>query len=232
MELAAVRALALDLTARAAVRYGFVQLGLPALVSMTVPANVRLLCVMTKLGFVRDPSADFEHPSIPAGDPKRAHWLFRLAAVAFVGCAHPAPAPAPTPIANHVEAPRTSPLDQLAFLDGCWRHWSVDWGFRTCWHRDRDAWVGTITSSGGMGPQAETTLRIVADGGDVALDVGGERIGEWLPVHARVSSRAIGDGHVLFATADQIQLELTLAGTTLHFRPWAAAVDYTLERAD
>jgi hypothetical protein len=33
---------------------------------------------MAKLGLVRDPTADFEHPSIPDGNPLRPHWLFRL----------------------------------------------------------------------------------------------------------------------------------------------------------
>ncbi len=42
---------------------------------MTVPRSQR---VMHKLGLVRDPDADFEHPSVPPGHPLRAHWLFRL----------------------------------------------------------------------------------------------------------------------------------------------------------
>jgi len=66
--------------ARAAVDYAFSTLALPALISMTIPANVRSQHVMAKLGFVRDPDADFEHPSVPAGHPMRPHWLFRLQA--------------------------------------------------------------------------------------------------------------------------------------------------------
>ena len=64
--------------ARAAVDYAFDTLGLPELISMTVPSNLRSQNVMTKLGFVRDPDADFEHPNIAVGSPLRAHWLFRL----------------------------------------------------------------------------------------------------------------------------------------------------------
>ena len=64
--------------AREAVRYAFDVLGLDELVSMTVPANVRSQNVMAKLGFTRDPSADFEHPSVPVGSPVRFHWLFRM----------------------------------------------------------------------------------------------------------------------------------------------------------
>lgn len=64
--------------ARAAVDYAFDTLKLPELISMTVPSNVRSQRVMQKLGFVRDPDADFEHPNIPIGSRMRAHWLFRL----------------------------------------------------------------------------------------------------------------------------------------------------------
>ena len=64
--------------ARAAVDYAFDTLGLPELISMTVPSNVRSQRVMAKLGFVRDRDADFEHPNVPVGSPMRAHWLFRL----------------------------------------------------------------------------------------------------------------------------------------------------------
>jgi ribosomal-protein-alanine N-acetyltransferase len=27
---------------------------------------------------VRDPAADFDHPSVPVGSPVRRHWLWRL----------------------------------------------------------------------------------------------------------------------------------------------------------
>jgi RimJ/RimL family protein N-acetyltransferase len=65
--------------ARAAVAWGFANLELDEIVSLVVPANVRSQRVMAKLGMRRDPDADFEHPSIPAGHRLRAHWLFRLA---------------------------------------------------------------------------------------------------------------------------------------------------------
>lgn len=64
--------------ARASVDWGFANLPIDEIVSMTVPGNVRSQRVMTKLGMVRDPDADFEHPSIAAGNPLRLHWLFRL----------------------------------------------------------------------------------------------------------------------------------------------------------
>jgi len=64
--------------ARGAIDYAFDTLRLGALISMTTPANVRSQHVMEKVGFVRDPDADFEHPNIPVGSPARPHWLFRL----------------------------------------------------------------------------------------------------------------------------------------------------------
>jgi RimJ/RimL family protein N-acetyltransferase len=64
--------------ARAAVDWGFANLAVDEIVAMTVPANLRSQRVMAGLGMVRDPAADFEHPSIPEGSPLRPHWLFRL----------------------------------------------------------------------------------------------------------------------------------------------------------
>lgn len=67
--------------ARAAVSFGFGELGLDEIVAMVVPANVRSQRVMARLGMVRDPDGDFDHPRIPEG-PARRHWLFRLTAPA------------------------------------------------------------------------------------------------------------------------------------------------------
>ena len=64
--------------ARASLAWGFAQLELSEIIAMVVPDNLRSQRVMAKLGMQRDPSADFEHPMIPAGNPRRAHWLFRL----------------------------------------------------------------------------------------------------------------------------------------------------------
>lgn len=64
--------------AREMVRYAFESLGLYALVSFTVPANVRSRRVMEKLGMTHDPSEDFEHPNLPASHPMRPHVLYRL----------------------------------------------------------------------------------------------------------------------------------------------------------
>ena len=64
--------------ARALVRHGFEVQGMNELVSFTVPANLRSLRVMEKLGMRRDPREDFDHPSIPQGNPLRRHVLYRL----------------------------------------------------------------------------------------------------------------------------------------------------------
>jgi len=36
--------------------------------------------VMEKLGMHHDPGGDFEHPSLPEGNPLRQHVLYRLGA--------------------------------------------------------------------------------------------------------------------------------------------------------
>jgi RimJ/RimL family protein N-acetyltransferase len=66
--------------ARAVMRHAFEDLSLPALVSFTVPANLRSRRVMEKLGMTRNPADDFHHPQLPHGHPLRRHVLYRLAA--------------------------------------------------------------------------------------------------------------------------------------------------------
>jgi RimJ/RimL family protein N-acetyltransferase len=50
--------------ARAALRFGFQTVGLQEIVSFTVPHNVRSLRVMERIGLLRDPAGDFEHPHV------------------------------------------------------------------------------------------------------------------------------------------------------------------------
>jgi RimJ/RimL family protein N-acetyltransferase len=64
--------------ARAALRFGFVELDLDEIVSFTTVANVRSRAVMERLGMTRDPVDDFDHPSFPDGHPIRPHVLYRL----------------------------------------------------------------------------------------------------------------------------------------------------------
>ena len=64
--------------ARAVVRYAFEELGLSALVSFTVSANLASRRVMEKLAMTRDPADDFNHPQLPDGHPLQRHVLYRL----------------------------------------------------------------------------------------------------------------------------------------------------------
>jgi RimJ/RimL family protein N-acetyltransferase len=64
--------------ARAALRFGFVELELPEIVSFTVPDNVKSRAVMERLGMTRDPADDFDHPRFPEGHRLRHHVLYRL----------------------------------------------------------------------------------------------------------------------------------------------------------
>ena len=50
--------------AREALRFGFEMVGLDEIVSFTVPQNVRSRRVMERIGLVRDPAGDFEHPRV------------------------------------------------------------------------------------------------------------------------------------------------------------------------
>lgn len=63
--------------AQAALDYGFDKLGLAEIVAVTVPANLRSLRVMERLGMTRDPAEDYDHPNVPDGALKR-HVLYRL----------------------------------------------------------------------------------------------------------------------------------------------------------
>jgi RimJ/RimL family protein N-acetyltransferase len=62
--------------ARLAVAFGFEAVGLEEIVSFTVPANVRSIAVMERLGMTYD--GTFEHPRLPHGHHLRTHVLYRL----------------------------------------------------------------------------------------------------------------------------------------------------------
>ncbi len=64
--------------AREALRVGFDEHRVDEIVSMTVPANVKSVAVMERLGMSRDPDDDFDHPRIPEGSPLRRHVLYRM----------------------------------------------------------------------------------------------------------------------------------------------------------
>jgi RimJ/RimL family protein N-acetyltransferase len=62
--------------ARAAIEFGFTQASLDEIVSFTVPANIRSIRVMQKLGM--EIAGEFDHPLIAEGHPLRRHVLYRL----------------------------------------------------------------------------------------------------------------------------------------------------------
>jgi RimJ/RimL family protein N-acetyltransferase len=67
--------------ARAALRFGFVEVGLEEIVSFTVPQNERSRRVMERIGLMRDPQGDFDHPRVDArAHPELVrHVFYRLA---------------------------------------------------------------------------------------------------------------------------------------------------------
>ncbi|PPE03399.1 GNAT family N-acetyltransferase [Holospora curviuscula] len=69
---------------KASLEYGFKQCGLKEIVSFTVPANVRSLRVMEKIGLKRDLNGDFAHPKFPADHKLSHHVLYRLSADEYI----------------------------------------------------------------------------------------------------------------------------------------------------
>lgn len=64
--------------AQAIVEYGFTKLGLKEIVAFTVPANIRSIRVMEKIGMKRDLSGDFHHPKLPKDHRLSLHVLYRV----------------------------------------------------------------------------------------------------------------------------------------------------------
>ena len=70
--------------ARAAIGFGFRKLQLDEIVAFLLPMNQRSAAVCERLGMVRDPSRDFDHPLIAEGAisvggfPQRRHILYAL----------------------------------------------------------------------------------------------------------------------------------------------------------
>lgn len=53
--------------------------GLDEIISFTTAGNLRSQAVMARIGMVRDPGRDWDHPAIEEGDPLRRHlvWVLR-----------------------------------------------------------------------------------------------------------------------------------------------------------
>lgn len=78
-----------------ALRFGFTDVGLDEIVSFTVPQNVRSRRVMERIGLIRDPSGDFDHPRVdPVAFPQLVrHVLYRLPRDRWAGASSTADAP-------------------------------------------------------------------------------------------------------------------------------------------
>ena len=63
---------------KAAIGFGFDIVGLREIVSLAVPANVRSLRVMERIGMTHDLDDDFDHPRFPEGHRLRRHLLYRI----------------------------------------------------------------------------------------------------------------------------------------------------------
>lgn len=98
--------------ARDVLAWGFGALGLPRIVSFTVPANTRSWGLMERLGMVR--AGTFDHPGLPPGHPLRPHLLYGLDAPV----AAPAPSPASPAAATPPPRAATPPRLPWVWLDG------------------------------------------------------------------------------------------------------------------
>ncbi|WP_293678720.1 GNAT family N-acetyltransferase [uncultured Phenylobacterium sp.] len=59
--------------------WAFANLDAAEVVAITAATNVRSQRVMTKIGMVRDPSRDFDHPKLAEDHPLRRHVFFSVA---------------------------------------------------------------------------------------------------------------------------------------------------------
>lgn len=64
--------------ARAALEFGFAELGLPEILAITATGNDRSRAVMRRLGMTHDPADDFDDLALPEGSPLRPSVLYRL----------------------------------------------------------------------------------------------------------------------------------------------------------
>lgn len=61
--------------ARAAMTHAF-EKGLGEIISFTAPTNLRSQAVMERVGMVRVPARDFDHPELETGHPLRRHIVY------------------------------------------------------------------------------------------------------------------------------------------------------------
>jgi len=64
--------------AEASLRWAWENLSVPVVMAITNPANTRSWGLMERLGMIRYPDEDFDHPDLAEGDPLRPHILYRI----------------------------------------------------------------------------------------------------------------------------------------------------------
>ncbi|MCE2992958.1 MAG: GNAT family N-acetyltransferase [Candidatus Jidaibacter sp.] len=62
----------------AVLKYGFEKCGLDQIVSFTVPANVKSIAIMERLGMQRDGDCNFKHPNLADNHPLSEHVLYKI----------------------------------------------------------------------------------------------------------------------------------------------------------
>jgi len=62
--------------AQASLDWGFATLPVDRVGAITVAANVRSWTLMERIGMVRDPDGDFDHPSVPDDSPLKRHITY------------------------------------------------------------------------------------------------------------------------------------------------------------
>ncbi|MHB8490871.1 MAG: GNAT family N-acetyltransferase [Solirubrobacteraceae bacterium] len=65
---------------RASLAFGFQEAHLGEVVSFTSSVNLRSRAVMERIGMIRDPAEDFDHPQLDAADRLCRHVLYRMSA--------------------------------------------------------------------------------------------------------------------------------------------------------
>jgi len=64
--------------AKACLEYGWNRVGLSEIIAFTVPANLRSLRVMERIGMIRDLNGDFAHPKLEPDHRLSKHVLYRI----------------------------------------------------------------------------------------------------------------------------------------------------------
>ena len=62
--------------AQASLNWGFANLADQTIWAITVPAHTRSWGLMERLGMVRQPDLDFDHPNVPVGNPLKRHITY------------------------------------------------------------------------------------------------------------------------------------------------------------